>query len=42
LIGGNIIIPLISLRKDRVWTVEKDLIAEVKYPEEEDLSVGTI
>jgi len=29
-IGENLNTPLISRNKDRVWTVEKDLIAEVE------------
>jgi hypothetical protein len=38
LIGGNLNTPLISRKEDRVWTVEKNLIAEVEYREEEYLS----
>jgi len=39
LTGENLNTPLISRKKDRVLTVEKDLIAEVEQYEEENLSV---
>jgi len=42
LIGGNFNTPLISRKKDRIGTVEKDLIAEVQQHEEEKPSAELV
>jgi hypothetical protein len=42
LIGGNLNTPLMPLNKDRVGTVEKDLIVEIEWYDEEYLSVEIV
>jgi hypothetical protein len=42
LIGENLNTPLMFRNKDWVGTVEKDLIAEIEYYEEEYLSVEIV